>query len=135
MRLKTSILASIALGVALVVGMTGCSDKERKNLCLTAPAPAGCNQACDADKACPPGLSCVDGKCALQCTPNGNQCGSDGRCTAEGTCQDDSIILAIIDFPLTKWILLILAFVMPLASEVATSVVSSSGPFVKARAV
>ncbi|HEY5933665.1 MAG TPA: NADH-quinone oxidoreductase subunit H [Kofleriaceae bacterium] len=119
-----------ALAILFGLFVVSCSDKTRPNLCDTAPKPAGCGAECGPvavpegtkpedvppDKTCPPGLNCVSGKCALECTPNGNQCGSNGRCTADGKCQDDSIILAIIDFPATKWLLLIMLFVMPLAS-------------------
>jgi NADH-quinone oxidoreductase subunit H len=65
---------------------------------------------------CPAGAHCNDGKCEVACFAGGeDRCGS-GTCTAEGRCVERGWVAEIIDFPATKWVVLILLLVMPLAS-------------------
>jgi NADH-quinone oxidoreductase subunit H len=66
---------------------------------------------------CPDGAHCgANGRCELSCVAGGeNRCGS-GTCTAEGRCVERGWLWAILDFPATKWVVLILLLVMPLAS-------------------
>jgi len=65
---------------------------------------------------CPAGAHCAGGKCELACFAGGeDRCGS-GTCTAEGRCVEHGWVWGILDFPATKWAILILLLVMPLAS-------------------
>jgi NADH-quinone oxidoreductase subunit H len=66
---------------------------------------------------CPAGAHCgAAGRCELSCVPGGpDRCGG-GTCTASGRCVERGWIWAILDFPATKWAVLILLLVMPLAS-------------------
>jgi NADH-quinone oxidoreductase subunit H len=66
---------------------------------------------------CPAGAHCgAGGRCELSCVPGGaDRCGS-GTCSAQGRCYERGWLWAILDFPATKWVVLILLLVMPLAS-------------------
>jgi NADH-quinone oxidoreductase subunit H len=64
---------------------------------------------------CPNGGHCNNGRCELSCVA-GAEPRCDGECTPEGRCVDRGWLWEIIDFPATKWVVLILLLVMPLAS-------------------
>ncbi|MGN6106361.1 MAG: vWA domain-containing protein [Kofleriaceae bacterium] len=81
--------------VAFVFLVTaGCGSKTFPSLCDDPLSPDECNQVCDpspsSPESCPPGFHCApDGKCDLQCTVNGGQCGEGYTCTTDGRCVDD----------------------------------------------
>ncbi len=125
--MRKKILATISLvGLVMFVFLAACGkEKPVADKCKSASPPAACQQECvvDAVGACPAGFHCepakagdLTGKCATACSPNGNECGSDATCSAEGRCHKSSLVYKILDFPATKWVFLILALVMPLAS-------------------
>jgi NADH-quinone oxidoreductase subunit H len=72
---------------------------------------------------CPEGSHCDGGRCELSCAAGGpDRCGS-GTCTEQGRCVERASILGIdftiwgiLNHPATKWVILILLLVMPLAS-------------------
>jgi hypothetical protein len=79
-----SVLLVAACGNASITGT--CAD-------LASP-PAACNATCNASSAapdtCPTGFHCAaNGKCDMQCTPTGNQCGDGASCTADGYCMSN----------------------------------------------
>ncbi|MBA3392917.1 MAG: NADH-quinone oxidoreductase subunit H [Deltaproteobacteria bacterium] len=112
-------LASLVLGLAACGG-----EKTTPSVCEGAAAvPVACTQICTPGypNSCPAGFHCEEqkdgrGKCDANCSANDKRCGDDATCSAEGRCQKESIVFRILDFPGTKWIFLILALVMPLAS-------------------
>ncbi|HUJ63704.1 MAG TPA: hypothetical protein VLX92_34630 [Kofleriaceae bacterium] len=76
-----------------VVAASGCGGKTFPSLCDEIPAPQACNQSCDPDgpNTCPAGFFCdqTSRHCNQQCTPGGNQCGSD-TCSPDGQCVSGS---------------------------------------------
>src|SRR4051812_43315587 len=87
--MNRALLAS--LGLALAAMACG-SNKTFPSLCTAqVPAPMGCATTCDASpaapNACPNGYHCSgDGKCDIQCTEGGGQCGDGYGCTLDGHC-------------------------------------------------
>lgn len=81
------------IGLALLTG--ACGKKTFDSLCATqVPPPANCNTPCDpapgAANDCEVGLHCnADGKCDLQCTQGGGECGEGYNCTNDGFCVSD----------------------------------------------
>ncbi len=66
---------------------------------------------------CPAGGHCnAQGRCELSCVASGGEDRCDGACTEQGRCVESSLLWEILDFPATKWVVLILLLVMPLAS-------------------
>jgi NADH-quinone oxidoreductase subunit H len=143
--MKTASL-TLLLGCALVALAIGCGgEKATPNLCddrvagtlqprltdaeqalrrTVCPAPVGTAPAdarqCEPGSSiltCPAGGHCnAEGRCELSCVAGGeDRCGG-GTCTAEGRCVEKGWLWAILDFPATKWVVLILLLVMPLAS-------------------
>lgn len=92
MLYRSLMTRALLLGAGLIFLAAGCGDKTFPSLCAAAvPAPAGCNTACDptpgAQTSCPVGYHCsADGKCDLQCTLTGGECGNDYSCTPDGFC-------------------------------------------------
>ncbi len=73
---------------------TACGPKSPESLCSAVPAPAACQTACDpspgALNTCPGGYHCSpDGKCDLQCTQGGGECGTGFVCSNDGYCNND----------------------------------------------
>lgn len=120
---RAGALLTLSLFVAFLVAACG-RERDVADLCGKPGAPAACTQACTPDTAgaCPTGFRCetkADGSstCTADCTADGTQCGDDARCSAEGRCiEKSSLVYDILDWPGTKWIFVILALVMPLAS-------------------
>src|SRR5262249_30175580 len=71
-----------AFFVGFVLLAAACGTKPFESLCKAeVPPPAACNTACNpmpgAQNSCPGGYHCSgDGKCDLQCTTSGNECGN-----------------------------------------------------------
>ena len=109
----------------IALALAACSTAKRPSLCDKPNAPPVCRLACEpfsqTPSTCPGGSYCTrDGHCAVDCTGD-KECGGGGKCSPQGRCgEPDKTIgdwaVAILDFPATKWVLLILALVMPLAS-------------------
>jgi hypothetical protein len=76
-------------GIAALATACG-GNKNGDSLCKTeVPAPTGCNTACDPTgvSTCPDGFHCnADGKCDIQCTLGGGECGTGNSCTTDGLC-------------------------------------------------
>jgi NADH-quinone oxidoreductase subunit H len=110
----------------LFLALAACGTAKRLSLCDKPNAPPVCRLACEpfsqTPSTCPGGSYCTrDGHCAVECTGDKDCGGAKGSCSPQGRCgePDKSIgdwAVAILDFPATKWVLLILALVMPLAS-------------------
>lgn len=91
------------LALAALLLTAACSgNKAAESLCVAqVPTPAGCNAACNpvsgaAD--CPLGYHCsAAGKCDIQCTPTGNECGAGNSCTTDGLCQPGNDLPTPID--------------------------------------
>jgi NADH-quinone oxidoreductase subunit H len=123
---KRKVFATLTLVAWLCFFIAACGkEKQVVDMCTGQNAPAACGQECSVGVPgqCPSGMSCNPiekgnyvGKCAVACVQNGDQCGDDATCSKEGRCYKSSLVFQILDFPGTKWIFLILALVMPLAS-------------------
>jgi NADH-quinone oxidoreductase subunit H len=125
MKRRVFAVLTILCGFMFVFVACGGEKKVDVDRCSKVPAPAGCNNECIVDVAssCGPGFYCepkaagdYKGNCKSSCTANGNECGDDATCSAQGRCYKSSLVFKILNFPATKWIFLILALVMPLAS-------------------
>jgi hypothetical protein len=81
----------LLLGFVLAA-TAACGGKTFPSLCATqVPAPVECMQVCNttpgAANNCADGFHCSgDGKCDIQCTATGGQCGADYSCTPDGRC-------------------------------------------------
>ncbi|MBX3156899.1 MAG: NADH-quinone oxidoreductase subunit H [Deltaproteobacteria bacterium] len=77
-------------------------------------------EARDTVSRCPTGFLCSNNQCVQDynprqvCNEQGDVASSDGQCHTQGTAA--KVVYWILDFPATKWVFLILALVMPLAS-------------------
>jgi NADH-quinone oxidoreductase subunit H len=116
-------LCEQAVVATLQPPLTDAEAALRRNVCLP-PLPAAPGQPapvqCVPDSPilkCPAGAHCgANGQCELSCVAGGeDRCGG-GTCTAEGRCVERGWLWGILDFPATKWVVLILLLVMPLAS-------------------
>ena len=114
--------ARLAVLALFLLSLSCGREQDVPNICATNPQHPGCRAACAVNSSvlkCPAGAHCVAGEpeatCAVSCVRGDNRCGS-GTCTAEGRCVDDGLLFDILDFPATKWVILILLLVMPLAS-------------------
>jgi hypothetical protein len=77
--------------IAFTVVLAACGSKVGNGPCDSPNPPPECAQACDpapgAPSTCPAGFHCSpDGLCYAACTPGGSECGSNARCTDDGTC-------------------------------------------------
>jgi NADH-quinone oxidoreductase subunit H len=107
---------------ALQPPLTEAEQARRRAVCPAptqpgaAPEPRQCEPG-SSILTCPAGGHCnQDGRCELSCVADTvDRCGG-GTCTAEGRCVEKGWLWAILDFPATKWVVLILLLVMPLAS-------------------
>jgi len=124
---KRKIFATLTLVAWFLFFLAACGaeKKEVADKCKGASPPAACAQDCSVGVVgtCPAGFHCEPtkagdyvGKCSTSCSPNGKECGDDATCSVEGRCHKSSLVFKILDFPGTKWVFLILALVMPLAS-------------------
>ncbi|HWU91339.1 MAG TPA: complex I subunit 1 family protein [Kofleriaceae bacterium] len=111
--------ARLAVLALLLLAVSCGREKDVPDLCATNPQLPGCQVQCVVNSPvlkCPAGSHCdADGTCSVSCVRGDERCGS-GTCTAEGRCVESSLLFDILDFPATKWAILILALVMPLAS-------------------
>lgn len=84
-----------AMFFAVAASAAACGPKSSNDsLCSVVPAPAACQTACDpspgATNTCPGGYHCSpDGKCDLQCTQGGGECGTGYVCSNDGQCNSD----------------------------------------------
>ncbi len=84
-----------AMFFAVAASAAACGPKSSNDsLCSAVPAPAACQTACDpspgATNTCPGGYHCSpDGKCDLQCTQGGGECGTGFVCSNDGYCNND----------------------------------------------
>src|SRR5687767_5919295 len=124
MKRKIFAVLTLLAFVGFLVAACG-AEKKVADKCSGAAPPAGCAKECiiGVANACDPGFYCEPskkgvhtGKCRQACTTAGKECGDGATCSAEGRCHKSSLVFKILDFPGTKWIFLILALVMPLAS-------------------
>ena len=108
----------------ILLAVAACNAGKHTSLCDRPNPPPVCRLACDPasqmPSVCPVGSFCArDGHCAVECTGAkdcpGDTCSPQGRCGEPEKSIGDWAV-AILDFPGTKWVLLILALVMPLAS-------------------
>lgn len=69
---------------------TACSQNLAAGPCTGTDPAAACSQTCNyqaSPSQCPSGYHClVDGHCYAACTPGGNECWDDQRCTKDGRC-------------------------------------------------
>ena len=123
---KRKVFATLTLVAWFMFFLAACgAEKKVDDKCKSASPPAACTQECSVGVVgtCPAGFHCEPtkpgdyvGKCSTSCSPNGKECGDDATCSVEGRCHKSSLVFKILDFPGTKWVFLILALVMPLAS-------------------
>ena len=84
-----------AMFFAVAASAAACGPKSSNDsLCSAVPAPAACQTACNpspgASNTCPGGYHCSpDGKCDLQCTQGGGECGTGFVCANDGYCNSD----------------------------------------------
>ncbi len=112
-------LLVVACGGESTTATSVCSDPKINVELRPALCGAPCKVGPDGDS-CPAGTHCMpDGKCDAQClsreTPTVKDSCS-GLCAADGRCIEEGLVYKILDFPGTKWLLLIVLLVMPLAS-------------------
>ncbi|HWO23824.1 MAG TPA: complex I subunit 1 family protein [Kofleriaceae bacterium] len=108
---------------ALQPPLTDAEQARRRAVCpaiqaeLGSPADARQCEPGSSILTCPAGAHCNEnGRCELACVADTvDRCGG-GTCTAEGRCVERGWLWVILDFPATKWVVLILLLVMPLAS-------------------
>lgn len=89
-RAGMGMLGVLALGASLFGIAPGCSGAEPPPApCETAYAGL-CGSTCLDDTGCPSGLFCNgSGVCDAQCTPDGQECGFDVACSANGRCDGE----------------------------------------------
>jgi NADH-quinone oxidoreductase subunit H len=116
-------LCDDAVARGLQPQLTPAEAALRANVCQAPPpAPTGAEPLvqCVLDSSilrCPAGSHCTSaGRCELSCVAGGEERCGGGTCTAEGRCVERGWVFGILDFPATKWVILILLLVMPLAS-------------------
>jgi NADH-quinone oxidoreductase subunit H len=124
MKRAISILGLAAVVALAVLAACGSRADRHPNLCDGPNPPPQCKLACDPETTqCPVGYFCSTEtkKCVSECRPNARCPNADSStiCSADGHCYEKGIpelIYGVLDFPATKWVFLILALVMPLAS-------------------
>jgi hypothetical protein len=88
--MNRALLASFGLALAAMA----CGGKTFPSLCAKqVPAPTTCTTSCDnapgAANSCPAGYFCSpDGKCDIQCTEGGGECGDGFGCSLDGRCVE-----------------------------------------------
>ncbi len=88
--MNRALLASLGLALAAMA----CGGKTFPSLCAKqVPPPTTCTMSCDnapgAANTCPAGYFCTgDGKCDIQCTEGGGECGDGFGCTLDGRCVE-----------------------------------------------
>ena len=125
MKRKVFAILTLLMFFMFFVAACGAEKKATTDRCAGANAPAACKQDCSVGVVgtCPTGFHCESeepgsyaGQCRSSCTQVGKECGDDATCSIEGRCHKSSLVFKILDFPATKWVFLVLALVMPLAS-------------------